>query len=149
MIAEEEAIIESSPKSLPLHIEDAVSHPQEETSSSSHSREIKSNHHGETKHEEVTKPNPKDDMESSPEVEIKSKPQKEIKSSAPHEDIKTTNGSDDHHSQQLLSQNDSYFLAKVIIVFRNSPNLLGQKHGLCVLVFIRLCTRLMLKRQEN
>ncbi|KAJ4881270.1 SH3 domain-containing protein [Raphanus sativus] len=117
MIAEEEAIIESSPKSLPLHIEDAVSHPQEETSSSSHSREIKSNHHGETKHEEVTKPNPKDDMESSPEVEIKSKPQKEIKSSAPHEDIKTTNGSDDHHSQQLLSQNDSYFLAKVVHPF--------------------------------
>lgn len=116
MIAEEEAI-ESSPKSLPLplHLEDTVSHPQ-----ASHSGEIKSNHQGETKHttphEEVTKPNPKEDMESSPEVEIKSKPQKEIKSSGPQEDTKTSNGSDDHHShQQLLSQNDSYFLAKVIL----------------------------------
>ncbi|KAG2315032.1 hypothetical protein Bca4012_065830 [Brassica carinata] len=123
MIAEEEGIIESSPKSLPLHLEDTVSHPKEETSGSSHSREIKSNHQGETKdttpQEVVTKPNPKDDMESSPEVEIKSKPQKEIKSSSsPQEDIKTTNGSDDHHSQQqLLSQNDSYFLAKVVHPF--------------------------------
>lgn len=118
MIAGEEAI-ESSPKSLPLplHLEDIVSHPQ-----ASHSGEIKSNHQGETKHttphEEVTKPNPKEDMESSPEVEIKSKPQKEIKSSSPQEDTKTSNGSDDHHShQQLLSQNDSYFLAKVVHPF--------------------------------
>ncbi|KAF8111814.1 hypothetical protein N665_0072s0026 [Sinapis alba] len=121
MIAEEEAIIESSPKSLPLHLEDTVSHPKEETSASSHSREIKSNHQGETKHtphEEVIKPNPMDDMVSSPEVETKSKPQKEFKSSSsPQEDIKTTNGSDDHHSQQLLSQNDSYFLAKVVHPF--------------------------------
>ncbi|KAJ0233121.1 SH3 domain-containing protein 1 [Hirschfeldia incana] len=123
MIAEEEAVIESSPKSRPLHLEDAVSHPQEETSASSHSREIKPNQEGESKdtthREEVTKPNPKDDMESSPEVEIKSRPQKEIKSSSSsQEDIKTTNGSDDHHShQQLLSQNDSYFLAKVVHPF--------------------------------
>lgn len=151
MIAGEEAI-ESSPKSLPLplHLEDTVSHPQ-----ASHSGEIKSNHQGETKHttphEEVTKPNPKEDMESSPEVEIKSKPQKEIKSSSPQEDTKTSNGSDDHHShQQLLSQNDSYFLAKVI-VFRSSSSKLGQEQELCFLVFFwdRLCTRLMLKRQEN
>ena len=150
MIAEEEAI-ESSPKSLPLplHLEDTVSHPQ-----ASHSGEIKSNHQGETKHttphEEVTKPNPKEDMESSPEVEIKSKPQKEIKSSSPQEDIKTSNGSDDHHShQQLLSQNDSYFLAKVIVFLKQFFRTRSTTRVFLVFFWDRLCTRLMLKRQEN
>jgi len=121
MIAEEEAI-GSSPKSLPLHIEDSASLPQQEPNSNS-SGEIKSNPLGKIKAsrreeiksnpQEVTKPSPKDEMKSSPQEETKSNHQKEIKSS-PQEEIKKSNGSDDHHNHQLLSQNDSYFLAKVI-----------------------------------
>ncbi|CAA7061236.1 unnamed protein product [Microthlaspi erraticum] len=105
MIAEEEAI-ESSPKSLPLHLEDSVSHPKEETNPNPRG-EIKPNH------QEVAKSNAQDELKSSPEVETKTSPQKEIKSS-PQEVSKKSNGSDDH---QLLSQNDSYFLAKVVHPF--------------------------------
>uniref|UniRef100_A0A1J3ER47 Endophilin-A2 n=1 Tax=Noccaea caerulescens TaxID=107243 RepID=A0A1J3ER47_NOCCA len=114
MIAEEEAI-ESSPKSLPLHLEDSVSRPQEVTNSNPRG-EIKPNHREEIKSspQEVTKSNAKDELKSSPEVESKSSPQKEIKSSSPQEGSKKSNGSDDH---QLLSQNDSYFLAKVVHPF--------------------------------
>uniref|UniRef100_A0A1J3HWF9 Endophilin-A2 n=1 Tax=Noccaea caerulescens TaxID=107243 RepID=A0A1J3HWF9_NOCCA len=114
MIAEEEAI-ESSPKSVPLHLEDSVSRPQEVTNSNPRG-EIKPNHREEIKSspQEVTKSNAKDELKSSPEVESKSSPQKEIKSSSPQEGSKKSNGSDDH---QLLSQNDSYFLAKVVHPF--------------------------------
>uniref|UniRef100_A0A1J3JLW7 Endophilin-A2 n=1 Tax=Noccaea caerulescens TaxID=107243 RepID=A0A1J3JLW7_NOCCA len=114
MIAEEEAIV-SSPKSLPLHLEDSVSRPQEVTNSNPRG-EIKPNHREEIKSspQEVTKSNAKDELKSSPEVESKSSPQKDIKSSSPQEGPKKSNGSDDH---QLLSQNDSYFLAKVVHPF--------------------------------
>lgn len=124
MIAEEEAI-GASPKSLPLHLEDSASLPQEEPISKP-SGEVKSNPLGKIKGsrreevksnpQEVTKPNPKDEMKSSPQEETKSNHQKEIKSS-PQEEIKKSNGSDDHHNHQLLSQNDSYFLAKVVHPF--------------------------------
>ncbi|VVB00254.1 unnamed protein product [Arabis nemorensis] len=132
MIAEEEAI-ESSPKSLPLHLEDSVSHSKEETNSNPR-REVKSNHREEIKShpqevtkskskdeaksspQKETKTSPKDEMKSSPQKETKSNPQKEIKSS-PQEEIKNSNGSDDHHNHQLLGQNDSYFLAKVVHPF--------------------------------
>ncbi|KAL1204968.1 SH3 domain-containing protein 1 [Cardamine amara subsp. amara] len=117
MIAEEEGI-ESSPKSPPLHLEDSVSHSQEETNSSPQ-EEVKSNRREKEikcDPQEGTKSNPKDEMKSSPEEETKSNHQKEIKSS-PQEEIKKSNGSDDHHNHQLLSQNDSYFLAKVVHPF--------------------------------
>lgn len=65
MVAEEEAT-ESSPKSLPLYLEDAVSHPQEETNSN-HRGEIKSIHIEDTEcsHQEVTKLNSKNETKSS------------------------------------------------------------------------------------
>ncbi|ESQ33680.1 hypothetical protein EUTSA_v10007690mg [Eutrema salsugineum] len=116
MIAEEEAI-ESSPKSLPLHLEAGVSHPQEETNSSPRA-EIKSNHREEIKPspQEVTKSNPNDKMKSSTQEVTNSIPQKDIKSS-PQKDVEKSNGSDDHHNHQLLTQNESYFLAKVVHPF--------------------------------
>lgn len=66
MVAEEEAT-ESSPKSLPLYLEDAVSHPQEETNSN-HRGEIKSIHIEDTEcsHQEVTKLNSKNETKSIP-----------------------------------------------------------------------------------
>lgn len=167
MIAEEEAT-ESSPKSLPLHLEDSVSHPQEETNSNhrgeiksnrredmkSHPKEVtKSNPKDETKSssQKETKSNPKDEMKSSPQKETKSNPQKEIKSS-PQEEIKNSNGSDDHHNHQLLRQNDSYFLAKVkpYETLKNSVRIDYTNPGDHMFsCFDRLCIRLMLKRKEN
>lgn len=136
MIAEEEAI-ESSPKSLPLHLEDSVSHPLEETNSSPR-EEVKPNRREKEikcDPQEVTKSNPKDEMKSSPQEETKSSSQKEIKSS-PQEEIKKSNGTDDHHNHQLLSQNDSYFLAKVILLktLENSDYTNPGEEELCFLV---------------
>ncbi|CAN8303763.1 unnamed protein product [Cochlearia groenlandica] len=55
-----------------------------------------------------------DEMKSSPEEETNLR--KEVKTS-PHEEIKKSNGSHNHHTHQLHSQNESYFLAKVVHPF--------------------------------
>ncbi|CAN8313821.1 unnamed protein product [Cochlearia groenlandica] len=112
MIAEEEAI-ESSPKLLPLHLEVDVSNPEEEEEETNLSPQgkIKSTHR------EEPNSDPQESTKSEPKEVIKSSPEKETKTTTPQEEIEKSNGSDDHHNHQLLRQNDSYFLAKVVHPF--------------------------------